>query len=119
ALFAGPRVDWRVDLDGGEDGEVTASLYEDAITAVCDLPEPALLAFPDLGLDLLALAEQAQIVRAAVARSEELKDRMVLTEVPAAGSAFGHPSLEPDVTVKIAAQFRAVEATGGARSAAL
>lgn len=113
-----PRTDWDVELGGGVDGEAAQPLYLDALTALCDQVEPALLAFPDLGLDIAGDQERADILREAILRCEELKDRMVLTEMPADGDEFRHPPLDFDATVQWSHALRNEDLPGGARSAA-
>ncbi len=112
------RIDWSVDLAGGIDGAATQPLYLDALTALCDQPEPALLTFPDLGLDIGTAPERTSILSAAIVRCEELKDRMVLTEMPADGDAFNHPALDFDATVAWSKNLRNEDQPGGARYAA-
>ncbi|MGT2476696.1 hypothetical protein [Paraburkholderia terrae] len=113
-----PHADWIVELDGGIDGAATQPLYLDALTAICDQMEPALLAFPDLGLDIPSKEDRTAILREAILRCEELKDRMVLTEMPANGNEFGHPPLDFNATVEWAKGLRNEDLTGGARCAA-
>lgn len=113
-----PRTDWSVELGGGIDGMATQPLYLDALTALCDQMEPALLTFPDLGLDVTNRPDRAQILREAVLRCEELKDRMVLTEMPAEGDEFGHPPLDFDAAVLWSQGLRNEDLPGGARSMA-
>jgi len=113
-----PRHDWAVTLGGGIDGAAAQPLYLDAVTALCEQTEPALLAFPDLGLDLAADAERAQVIAAAIQRCEELKDRMVLSEMPADGDEFAHPELDFDATLSWSRRLRGEDQPGGARYAA-
>lgn len=122
----GARVEWDVSLTGGRDGAVDAQGYQDALTAVCDEPDPALLAFPDLGLDLtardtageLTRDEASELLRRAIELCEQLKDRMVLLEVPAAGSG-NHPPLEASEAVDWANVLRDESLAGGGRAAAI
>lgn len=118
ALPDRPRTDWSVELGGGIDGIATRPLYIDAVTALCDQTEPALLAFPDLGVDIAAGPDRARILSEAIQRCEDLKDRMLLTEMPADGSVFDHPPLDFATTVSWADQLRNEEQPGGARYAA-
>ena len=112
-----PRVIWDVTLLQGADGTPDTATYRDALTAVCELPEPALLAFPDIGLDL-DRGDATGLVRQAIAACEELKDRMVLVEVPADRATPEHPALGPQDAVGFAAIFREDPVPGGARAAA-
>jgi hypothetical protein len=113
-----PRIDWNVELGGGAEGIATPSLYHNGLTALCDQVEPALLAFPDLGLDIPDAVARANFLRKAVMRCEELKDRMVITEVPANGDEFDHPALDFDAAVEWAGALRNDDLPGGARSMA-
>jgi uncharacterized protein len=113
-----PRTDWTVALGGGIDGATTQPLYLDALTTLCDQPEPALLTFPDLGLDIASESDRARILSEAILRCEELKDRIVLTEMPAQGDEFDHPPLDFDATVSWAQRLRNEDLPGGARYAA-
>jgi len=113
----GRRVEWRVRLESGGDAVATLADYRDALGVLCELPEPALLAFPDVGLDL-SQSEATELVRDAIQRSELLKDRLVLAEVPAAGNAFAHPPLDAEQTAIVARSYRADAMPGGGRAAA-
>ena len=118
AYAVAPRSDWRVVLGGGIDGAASQPLYLDGLTALCDEVEPALLTFPDLGLDIANASDRAQILSEAIRRCEELKDRILLTEMPADGDEFNHPPLDFDATVTWAQRLRNEDLPGGARCAA-
>lgn len=111
-----PRVDWQVTLVNGRDGRAEPADYEAALTVLCDQPEPALLGFPDIGLDLQPGARVALQI-GTLARCEELKDRVLLTEVPASADVFNHPALDIDNTTLRAQELRPGEAAEFARSA--
>jgi phage tail sheath protein FI len=92
---------------------------------ICEEPEPALLAFPDLGLDLdarnlhgeLTRGDATDLLRAAIERGEELKDRLVLVELPAVADVSEHPKLEPEETFAWADFLRDESMPGGGRAA--
>jgi hypothetical protein len=112
-----PRVAWDVTISQGVDATPSTADYNDALTAICEQPEPAILAFPDIGLDL-DRDDATQIVRQAIATAEMLKDRMVLVEVLADPSIPEHPSLGPQDAVGFAEAYREQPIPGGARAAA-
>ncbi|XVU28363.1 phage tail sheath subtilisin-like domain-containing protein [Actinoplanes sp. CA-054009] len=74
---------WDLTLAGGSDTAPGAADYARLVTAQADLPEPALVALPDLGADLTG-EEHAEVVRHLIATVAPLLDRLVLLDVPPA-----------------------------------
>jgi Bacteriophage tail sheath protein len=81
----GPHsITWNLVLDGGSDGEKPDStLYLDAAVKLGEVPEVALVAVPglfeDLGNDQ---GEQREVLAMLVEQAEDLRDRVVLIDVP-------------------------------------
>jgi hypothetical protein len=112
-----PRVVWDVTISQGVDGTADTADYGDALTGICGSPDPALLAFPDVGQDM-SRDDAAAFTRRAIAVCEQMKDRMVLVEVPADPATPEHPALGPQDAVAFAAACRQEPIPGGARAAA-
>lgn len=72
---------WDLVLTGGSDTEPGLDDYTDAVTAQADLPEPALVALPDMGADLTG-DDHTDLVRRLLAAVAPLLDRLVLLDVP-------------------------------------
>ena len=85
----GPRsARWEVTLRDGQDDAPRAEDYLDAVRLLQDLPEPALLAVPDLH-DELSASDAAGVVEELLATSAAARDRMLIVDIPArhAGTA--------------------------------
>ncbi|GAB7044484.1 MULTISPECIES: phage tail sheath subtilisin-like domain-containing protein [Catenuloplanes] len=83
---AGPlTARWELSLTGGTDEPPTPEEYARAIETQAELPEPALVAAPDLAGDL-AEPVRTGTVRALLAAAEAAKDRLVLVDVPVRGA---------------------------------
>jgi hypothetical protein len=79
----GPRARaWEVVLQGGQDGTPAKEDYLAAVAALGDVPEVALLAAPDLYADLPTDADSADVLKALFTQAAELRDRLVLVDVP-------------------------------------
>jgi Bacteriophage tail sheath protein len=74
---------WDVALSGGAVTEPGREEYANAVRAQAELPEPALVALPDLGADLTG-ADHTDLVLAALRTAAPLLDRLVVLDVPAA-----------------------------------
>jgi hypothetical protein len=72
---------WDLTLTGGEDVPPGRAEYGAAVTAQAELPEPALVALPDLGTDLVG-ADHTDLVLSLLAECAPLLDRLVLLDVP-------------------------------------
>ena len=72
---------WDIVLGAGDDVPPGADDYARAVEAVADLPEPALLALPDLGGDLAEPA-RTDTVLALLATVTPLADRLAVLDVP-------------------------------------
>ncbi|WP_221352053.1 phage tail sheath family protein [Streptomyces beigongshangae] len=83
---------WDLTLAGGTDTPPARQEYTDAVTAQCDLPEPALVALPDLGTDLTGGAH-TDVVRELLTAVSPLLDRLVVLDVPP-GKASADAALE-------------------------
>ncbi|MFE7132067.1 phage tail sheath subtilisin-like domain-containing protein [Streptomyces sp. NPDC057638] len=77
---------WELTLDGGTESAPGRAEYADAITTQAGLPEPALVAVPDLGTDLTG-AVHTQTVADLLGSARELLDRLVVLDVPPGVSA--------------------------------
>lgn len=69
-------------LAGGSDGSPTRQEYVAAARALNDQPEPAILAAPDLYSNLVDDAAEREILSALILRADELRDRLVVLDVP-------------------------------------
>jgi phage tail sheath protein FI len=75
---------WNIILDGGHNGKTPdSSLYLDAAGKLGEVPEVALVAVPGLVEDLDDQEEQREVLASLIGQAEELRDRMVLVDVPA------------------------------------
>ncbi|HYQ66525.1 phage tail sheath subtilisin-like domain-containing protein [Actinophytocola sp.] len=72
---------WDLTLTGGADVPPGRDEYAAAVTAQAELPEPALVASPDLGTDL-AGGDHSDLVLSLLATCAPLLDRLVLLDVP-------------------------------------
>lgn len=72
---------WELTLSGGSDSPPGRNDYAAAVSAQADLPEPALVALPDLGADL-AGEDHTDLVRTLLGTVAPLLDRLVLLDVP-------------------------------------
>ncbi|MEV4145780.1 phage tail sheath subtilisin-like domain-containing protein [Amycolatopsis sp. NPDC049691] len=79
---AGPiSLSWDLTLTGGTDSPPGRADYADAVTTQAELPEPALVALPDLGADL-AGDDHTGLVLDLLGTVAPLLDRLVLLDVP-------------------------------------
>jgi hypothetical protein len=74
---------WDVTLGGGTDLPPARDAYEDAVALQAELPEPALVALPDLGTDLAANAH-TEVVLTLLRTIAPLHDRLAVLDVPPA-----------------------------------
>ena len=72
---------WDLTLTGGADLPAGRDEYTAAVTAQAELPEPALVALPDLGTDLTG-DDHADAVLSVLGSCAPLLDRLVLLDVP-------------------------------------
>ncbi|MFD7712530.1 phage tail sheath family protein [Streptomyces sp. NPDC059785] len=72
---------WDLTLAGGTDTPPGRQEYADAVTAQSELPEPALVALPDLGTDLTGTAH-SDLVLDLLNSVLPLLDRLVVLDVP-------------------------------------
>jgi phage tail sheath protein FI len=72
---------WDLTLTGGTDSPPERADYASAVVTQAELPEPALVALPDLGADLSG-AEHTSLVLDLLAAVAPLLDRLVLLDVP-------------------------------------
>lgn len=72
---------WDLTLTGGTDAPPTRQEYTDAVAAQAELPEPALVALPDLGTDL-SRAAHTDVVLELLRTVSPLLDRLVVLDVP-------------------------------------
>ncbi|GLY40024.1 tail protein [Amycolatopsis sp. NBRC 101858] len=72
---------WDLTLTGGTDSPPERADYASAVVTQAELPEPALVALPDLGADLGG-AEHTSLVLDLLAAVAPLLDRLVLLDVP-------------------------------------
>lgn len=77
---------WDLTLAGGTDAEPGRPEYLSAVRAQADLPEPALVALPDLGTDLSGAAHTDTVLDLMGAAAASL-DRLVVLDVPPAASS--------------------------------
>ncbi|MFI9455224.1 phage tail sheath C-terminal domain-containing protein [Amycolatopsis sp. NPDC052450] len=74
---------WDLVLAGGTDAEPGRDEYGAAVRDQADLPEPALVALPDLGTDLTG-PDHAELILELLRTVQPLLDRLVLLDVPPA-----------------------------------
>ncbi|MFC8918397.1 phage tail sheath family protein [Streptomyces sp. NPDC057116] len=74
-------VSWDLTLTGGTDSPPTRAAYEDAVAAQAELPEPALVALPDLGTDLHG-GTHTEVVLELLRSVAPLHDRLAVLDVP-------------------------------------
>jgi len=72
---------WDLTLTGGGDTAPAQADYQDAIRAEADLPEPALVALPDLGTDLDGATHTDTVLELLATTANQL-DRLVVLDVP-------------------------------------
>ncbi|MEU6549158.1 phage tail sheath subtilisin-like domain-containing protein [Streptomyces sp. NPDC046915] len=72
---------WELTLTGGTDVPPTREEYADAVTVQSELPEPALVALPDLGTDLSGAAHTDAVLEL-LRTVSPLLDRLVVLDVP-------------------------------------
>jgi phage tail sheath protein FI len=77
---------WDLTLAGGTDAAPGRADYAAAVIAQADLPEPALVALPDLGTDLTGAAHTDTVLELLTSASASL-DRLVVLDVPPALSS--------------------------------
>ncbi|MFF8958569.1 phage tail sheath family protein [Streptomyces sp. NPDC014894] len=77
---------WDLTLSGGCDAPPGPPAYTAAVAAQAELPEPALVALPDLGGDLTGAAH-TDLVGALLRTTHPLLDRLVVLDVPPALTA--------------------------------
>jgi phage tail sheath protein FI len=70
-------------LTGGADDPPSFAEYQTALAVLAEVPEPALVAAPDLHGDLPADVDRYQLLAEALAAAAALHDRLVLIDVPA------------------------------------
>nr|CTQ90421.1 FIG01121374: hypothetical protein [Kibdelosporangium sp. MJ126-NF4] len=72
---------WDLTLAGGSDAAPSGAEYSAAVRAQGDLPEPALVALPDLGTDLTG-DTQGDLIRELMTSASTVLDRLVVLDVP-------------------------------------
>ncbi|MGB3441267.1 MAG: phage tail sheath subtilisin-like domain-containing protein [Actinophytocola sp.] len=72
---------WDLTLTGGTDAEPGRDEYATAVRAQADLPEPALVALPDLGADLPG-PDHSDLVLELLRTVQPLLDRLVVLDAP-------------------------------------
>ena len=72
---------WDLTLSGGTDSPPGRDEYASAVAAQAELPEPALVALPDLGTDLTG-SDHTDLVLNLLGAVAPLLDRLVLLDVP-------------------------------------
>lgn len=72
---------WDLTLAGGTESAPTSGEYEDAVAVQAELPEPALVALPDLGTDLSGSAH-TDVVLGLLRSVGPLHDRLAVLDVP-------------------------------------
>ncbi|GAA2229962.1 phage tail sheath subtilisin-like domain-containing protein [Streptomyces amakusaensis] len=72
---------WDLTLTGGDDAPPGRREYADAVAGQAELPEPALVALPDLGTDLTG-PDHGELVRELLRTVHPLLDRLVVLDVP-------------------------------------
>ncbi|MER8158783.1 phage tail sheath subtilisin-like domain-containing protein [Streptomyces sp. NPDC094472] len=72
---------WDLTLAGGADAAPTPGAYTDAVAVQAELPEPALVALPDLGADLSGAAH-TDVVLELLRSVQPLHDRLAVLDVP-------------------------------------
>lgn len=72
---------WDLTLAGGTDSAPTRDAYEHAVAVQAELPEPALVALPDLGTDLTGGAH-TDVVLELLRSVAPLHDRLAVLDVP-------------------------------------
>ncbi|GAB3158877.1 phage tail sheath subtilisin-like domain-containing protein [Amycolatopsis stemonae] len=72
---------WELTLSGGTDSPPGRDDYASVVTTQAELPEPALVALPDLGADLTG-TEHTELVLNLLGTVAPLLDRLVLLDVP-------------------------------------
>lgn len=72
---------WNLTLTGGTDAAPARDAYTGAVTVQAELPEPALVALPDLGTDLSGTAH-TDVVLELLRGIEPLHDRLAVLDVP-------------------------------------
>jgi uncharacterized protein len=72
---------WDLTLTGGTDSEPGRTDYADAVRVQADLPEPALVALPDLGADLTD-PDHTELVLELLRTTASLLDRLAVLDVP-------------------------------------
>ncbi|MFI1867245.1 phage tail sheath family protein [Streptomyces jumonjinensis] len=77
---------WELTLTGGTDAAPGRSQYSDAVAAQAELPEPALVALPDLGADLSGGAH-TDLVLELMRTVLPLLDRLIVLDVPPSRSS--------------------------------
>lgn len=77
---------WNLTLTGGSDAEPGREEYASAARTQADLPEPALVALPDLGSDLTGPAH-TELLLELLRTTAPLLDRLVVLDVPPGLSA--------------------------------
>jgi phage tail sheath protein FI len=82
---------WDLTLAGGADSPPGPGEYAAAVVAQAELPEPALVALPDLGADLTG-ADHTNLVLDLLGAVAPLLDRLVLLDVPPALSTVDQVS---------------------------
>ena len=118
----GPHaITWNLVLDGGSDGEKpNSTLYLDAATKLGEIPEVALVAVPGLFEDLENdQAEQREVLASLIEQAEDLRDRMVLIDVPNDPPDPGHALRDVNETLNWVEELRKRVDNKATRAAAL
>lgn len=100
--------EWDLVLVGGADAPPGRDDYARAIDTQADLPEPALVALPDLGADL-AEPERTDTVLALLGAIEPLRDRLAVLDLPE-GDPPGGSAAGPSADAAVAWVQRLVDA---------
>jgi phage tail sheath protein FI len=78
---------WDVVLGDGAEPQVTAAAYAEAIAAQADLPEPALVALPELAADFAEPADRRAVLRGLLTEIAPQRDRLAVLDVTATDPA--------------------------------
>lgn len=117
----GPQLlSWRLTLSGGDDRGGPATLaYASALAAIGERDEVALICVPDLYNDLKNPDDQKDIIVALVSQAEELKDRLVLVDLPDDVDQPTDALRSAESAIKWIDTVRDSEVPGGFRAAAV
>ena len=111
---AGPRhLAWELSLDyvGAEQLEAPGPQdYLKALRLLGDEPEVALVSLPDLHTDVAVADEVDEILATALRQAEELRDRLVLVDLPTDGERRSDALKEAETAVQWVAHLRELPA---------